>query len=238
MLPSKLNSKLKSLSPIPQTEDRPFVVLIHGLHQRSWIMGPLAKQLQRRGFATHQHNYYSLRDSIDKHSISLNEWLVKNHDPAIPINLVGHSLGGLVIRDFIIRFPQWKIGRCVTLGTPHKGSTTADYAHKLLPPTIGNAYNEALDGKTAPLKKGISLGVIAGNSPYGLGQMVLNYHKQKSKLTHPHYQHDGAVYIYETKLNEAADHLILPVSHTGMLINPVVAEQTAYFLKHGEFKKA
>ena len=44
--------------------------------------------------------------------------------------------------------------------------------------------------------------------------------------------------IYETKLNEAADHLILPVSHTGMLINPIVAEQTAYFLKHGEFKKA
>lgn len=201
-------------------------------------MRPLAKQLQKRGFATHQHNYRSLRDSIELHSISLNAWLVQNHNPDVPINLVGHSLGGLVIRDFILRFPQWKIARCVTLGTPHNGSTTADYAHKLLPPVIGNAYQNALDGQTLPLKEGISLGVIAGNSPYGLGQMVLNYHKQKSKLTHPNYQHDGAVYIYETKLNEAADHLVLPVSHTGMLINPVVAEQTAYFLEHGKFKKA
>lgn len=195
MLPSKPHSKPNTSSTIPQTADRPFVVLIHGLHQRSWIMRPLARQLQIRGFDTHQHNYYSLRDSIDKHSSSLNEWLLNNHDFTIPINLVDHSLGGLVIRDFIIRFPQWKIGRCVTLGTPHKGSTTADYAYKLLPPAIGNAYSKALDGQTAPLKKGVSLGVIAGNSPYGLGQMVLNYHKQKSKLTHPHYQHDGAVVV-------------------------------------------
>lgn len=217
---------------------RPFVVLIHGLHQKAWIMQLLAKQLQSRGFATHQHNYYSLRDSIDKHSAALNNWLLDNHDPYIPINLVGHSLGGLVIRDFIARFPQWKIARCVTLGTPHNGSTTAKYVNKLLSPLVGKSYKNALDGQNAPLKKGISLGVIAGNTPHGLGQIVLNYHNQKSKLSHPQCEHDGTVYVFETKLATATDHITLPVSHTGMLINQAVAEQTAYFLDHGMFKRA
>lgn len=230
-------SKPKS-SPTPSNPPhKPFVVLIHGLHQKAWIMQPLAMQLQSRGFATYQHNYYSLRDSIDKHSNSLNSWLLDNHDPSVAINLVGHSLGGLVIRDFISRFPQWKIGRCVTLGTPHKGSTTAKYVNNLLSPLVGNAYKNALDGQNAPLKKGLSLGVIAGNAPYGLGQIVLNYHNQKSKLSYPQCEHDGTVYVYETKLESATDHIILPVSHTGMLINQAVAEQTAYFLDHGMFKR-
>lgn len=220
-----------------KSADRPFVVLVHGLHQSAWVMSPLAKQLQSRGFATYQHNYHSLRDSIEQHSISLNTWLSDNHNPAIPINLVGHSLGGLVIRDFISRFAQWKIARCVTLGTPHNGSTTAEYVNKLVSPLVGNAYKQALDGQSAPLKKGISLGVIAGNSPYGLGQLVLNYHKKKSKLAHPQCEHDGTVYVFETQLADATDHIILPVSHTGMLINQVVAEQTAYFLDHGMFKR-
>lgn len=254
---SHLNSGLKSettlllqqetdaqSSPSPKVDhssnaknkaEKPFVILIHGLHQNAWIMQPLAKQLQSKGYRTFKHNYHSLRDSIDKHSNSLNRWLVENHDPDIEINLVGHSLGGLVIRDFISRFPQWKIGRCVTLGTPHNGSITADYINKLVSPLVGKSYQGALDGQTAPLKKDISLGVIAGNSPYGLGQMVLSYHKRKAKLSHPHNEHDGTVYVFETQLAEASDHLTLPVSHTGMLVNQTVAEQTAYFLKHGRF---
>lgn len=231
-------SQSQSSTPTSKAPHKPFVVLIHGLHQKAWVMQPLTKQLQSHGFATYQHNYYSLRDSIDKHSTALNNWLLDNHDPSIPINMVGHSLGGLVIRDFIARFPQWKIGRCVTLGTPHNGSTTANYANKLLSPLVGNAYKQALDGQSAPLKKGVCLGVIAGNSPYGLGQMVLNYHNQKSKFSPSQCEHDGSVYVFETQLAEAADHIILPVSHTGMLINKAVAEQTAYFLDHGMFNRS
>lgn len=217
--------------------ERPFVVLIHGLHQKDWIMTPLAKQLQNRGFATHQHNYHSLRERIDQHSKRLNQWLIEHHNPAIAIHLVGHSLGGLVIRDFVARYPHWKIGRCVTLGTPHNGSTTAKYMSTLAAPLVGHSFKNALDGQSAPWPKSISLGVIAGDAPYGLGQLVLNYHNQKVNLSQPQSAHDGTVYVFETQLNEATDHIIMPVSHTGMLINPKVAEQTAYFLDHGYFKR-
>lgn len=224
-------------SPKNERVEKPFVILIHGLHQSAWIMTALAKNLQSKGFVTHQHNYHSLRDSIDQHSNRLNEWLTQNHNPEVPIHLVGHSLGGLVIRDFIARFPQWQIARCVTLGTPHMGSTTAEYIKKLVSPLVGNAYEQALDGQNAPLKTGVCLGVIAGNSPYGLGQLVLNYHNKKSKLSKPQCEHDGTVYVFETRLPEATDHIVLPVSHTGMLINQKVAEQTTYFLENGIFKQ-
>lgn len=216
---------------------QPFVILIHGLHQHAWIMRPLAKRLQDKGFKTHEHNYHSVIDSIDRHSHRLNRWLNKHHDPSIPINLVGHSLGGLVIRDFISRYPQWKIARCVTLGTPHIGSVTAEYIKKLMSPLVGKAYHQGLDGQAAPLKEGICLGVIAGNSPYGLGQIVLDYHKRKAKLAKSQCDHDGTVYVFETQLPNATDHIVMPVSHTGMLINQKVADQTVYFLKHGKFKR-
>ncbi|WP_350559109.1 alpha/beta fold hydrolase [Psychrobacter sp. CAL346-MNA-CIBAN-0220] len=218
------------------------VILIHGLHQTPFIMRPLAKRLQAQGFDTHQYGYRSMRDGIKTHSQRLHAWLEANHHPEQPIDLVGHSLGGLIIRDFITAYPQWQIGRCVTLGTPHNGSICADYIWRLTPYIVGKSYVDALDGTVVPLPEHITLGVIAGDKPYGLGQLFLQYHNRKMRkadnsLLSKNLVHDGTVYITETKLNAATDHIIMPVSHTGMLVNPTVAEQTAYFLRNGQFQR-
>lgn len=218
------------------------VVLLHGLHHAPFIMRPLAKRLQAQGLVTQQYGYRSLRDGIKINSSRLNKWLEKHYSPKQPIDLVGHSLGGLIIRDFIVDYPKWQIGRCVTLGTPHLGSVCADYIWRLAPVIVGRSYHEALDGTVAPLPEHITLGVIAGNQPFGLGQLVLRYHNRKlrqqnSPLLDEYLIHDGTVYLKETKLAAATDHLILPVSHTGMLFDANVAEQTAYFLANGQFKR-
>ena len=218
------------------------VILIHGLHQAPFIMRPLAKRLQNQGFNTHQYGYRSLRDGIKTNSQRLNSWLQDYHDPKQPIDLVGHSLGGLIIRDFVADYPEWQIGHCVTLGTPHRGSICADYIWRLTPAMVGKSYVDALDGTVAPLPKHINLGAIAGDYPYGLGQIFLHYHNRKLRkagtpLMAEHSAHDGTVYVTETKLESAADHLILPVSHTGMLTDETVAQQTGYFLQHGQFKR-
>ncbi|MBF2719571.1 alpha/beta fold hydrolase [Psychrobacter sp. NG254] len=218
------------------------VILIHGLHQTAWIMRPLAKRLQAAGFDTHQFGYRSMRDGIKTNSARLNDWLENNHHPDQPIDLVGHSLGGLIIRDFVAQYPKWQIGRCVTLGTPHVGSVCADYIWRLTPAVVGRSYVDALDGTVAPLPAHITLGVIAGNRPYGMGQLFLQYHNSKLRKSdkpplNEQLVHDGTVYIEETKIEAAADHIVLLASHTGMLVNPEVAEQTRYFLEHGRFKR-
>ena len=223
----------------PKRKNR--VILIHGLHQTAWIMRPLAKRLQVAGFDTHQYGYRSMCDDIKTNSARLNDWLENHHHPDQPIDLVGHSLGGLIIRDFVTQYPKWQIGRCVTLGTPHMGSICADYIWRLSPAVVGRSYVDALDGTVAPLPKHIELGVIAGNRPYGMGQLFLHHHNRKLRKADvpPLKQqlvHDGTVYVEETKLEAATDHLILPVSHTSMLINKEVAKQTIYFLQHGQFE--
>lgn len=218
------------------------VILIHGLHHAPFIMRPMAKRLQAQGFDTYQYGYRSMRDGIDINSQRLNAWLKRYHDPKQPIDLVGHSLGGLIIRDFLTHYPQWQIGHCVTLGTPHNGSICADYIWGLAPVIVGKSYVDALDGTVAPLPDDISLGVIAGNKSHGLGQFFLQHHnrklkKENSPLLDKHLAHDGTVYVEETRLITAADHLIMPVSHTGMLLNNDVAQQTSYFLRNGEFRR-
>ena len=229
---------------MPKQKNR--VILIHGLHQTAWVMRPLAKRLQALGFITHQYGYRSMRDGIKTNSQRLHEWLKANHHPDQPIDLVGHSLGGLIIRDFVTRYPEWQIGRCVTLGTPHVGSICADYVWRLTPAVVGRSYVDALDGSLAPPPEHVCLGVIAGDKPRGVGQLFLGYHNRKlnkkgeadTNQSGATQAHDGTVYVTETHLDCANDHIVLPVTHTGMLVNKEVAMQTAYFLEHGHFKHA
>ena len=129
----------------------------------------------------------------------------------------------------------------MTLGTPHVGSVCADYIWRLSPAVVGRSYVDALDGTVPPLPAHITLGVIAGNRPYGLGQLFLQYHNRKLRKADnmpsaEHLLHDGTVYIEETKIEAATDHIVLPVSHTGMLVDKGVTTQVIYFLQHGQFE--
>ncbi len=72
------------------------------------------------------------------------------------------------------------------------------------------------------------VGSIAGTTAVGAG-MALGI------LPEPNY---GTVAVIETKLPGLRDHLTLPVTHTGLLVSPEVAAQTAYFLRHGRFNRA
>ncbi|MDH5241491.1 MAG: hypothetical protein OEW73_11970, partial [Gammaproteobacteria bacterium] len=69
------------------------------------------------------------------------------------------------------------------------------------------------------------IGVIAGTVPLGLGRLFTDFNEDN----------DGTISVSETRLQGARDHLILPVSHKGMLVSADVADQAAAFLKRGEF---
>ena len=69
------------------------------------------------------------------------------------------------------------------------------------------------------------IGIIAGNVPVGFGRFVAGFDEPN----------DGTVAVSETRMPGARDHLVMPVSHVGMLISQNVIDQTAAFLKRGEF---
>lgn len=220
---------------VANNSHRPAVVLIHGLHQNDWVMKPLSYKLQRLGFAPYLYHYRSLKDPLSVHSQRLHRFM--SHAMLYRPHIIAHSLGGLVARQFLLDYPHFEMGRIVTLGTPHQGSTTAHYIKRLIPALIGQSYHNALDGHLPDTQHTpqIELGVIAGTKATGLGQPFLFYHHKKHPAINS--PHDGTVFVSETQLSWAKDHITLPVSHTGMLMNGEVASQAAYFLQHGHFQK-
>jgi hypothetical protein len=69
------------------------------------------------------------------------------------------------------------------------------------------------------------LGIIAGTQPIGVGAILVQFEEDS----------DGTVAVSETRLPGATDHLVLPVSHLGMLVSPRVARETGLFLQEGRF---
>jgi hypothetical protein len=67
--------------------------------------------------------------------------------------------------------------------------------------------------------------VIAGNLSVGLGRL-LGAHDRPS---------DGTVFLEETRLDGAAEHLELRVSHTGLPFSKEVARQAGAFFQTGRF---
>lgn len=201
------------------------VILLHGLHMHAWVMKPFANLLIHQGFGVSIFGYLSVWRALSQHTLALHHF-VEHQPKSESLHFVGHSLGGLVLRHFAAQYSECITGRIVTLGTPHLGSAAAERVCRLglRKPVLGGSYRLALDGNAPLLPEKIELGSIAGNKPQGLGR-VLGLHGE----------HDGTVLVNETKCKNLRDHIVLPVSHSGMLFSQEVANQTAYFLNHGRF---
>ena len=205
------------------------VLLLHGIHMHAWTMFPFARLLKQQGLSVQTFGYYSIWQKPEQHCAALTaaaEDFFRRHQK--PLHFVGHSLGGLVLRRFAAARPDLVRGRIVTLGTPHAGSAAAEAVRRygMGVPLLGGAYRQMLDGNLPPLPEGVELGSIAGCKPMGVGR-VFGLRGGN----------DGTVQVDETRLAGMSDHIVLPVSHTGMLYDETTAMQAAAFLRHGRFAK-
>ncbi len=72
------------------------------------------------------------------------------------------------------------------------------------------------------------VGLVAGSVPHGLGALMGALHGDS----------DGTVALAETRLPGLADHCVVPVSHSGLVLSPEVAALVAAFLRDGRFGAA
>lgn len=202
------------------------VVLVHGLWYGPLSLALMARRLQARGFRTHAFAYPTLGRSLASNARALFEYARGLQLPAL--DLVGHSLGGLVILRMLDEWVGLPPGRAVLLGSPVRGSATASRIVHMpwTRPLVGQARTALEYGFShAPADR--EIGVIAGTRPVGLGRMV-------ASLELPH---DGTIAVAETRLPGAADQLDLPVSHTGLVLVPAVVDAIESFLRHGHFAR-
>ena len=69
--------------------------------------------------------YYDWRQPVDNIAGQLNNYINTKFGAGTKINLVGHSLGGLVSRTYAQRYGESKINQIVTAGSPHQGAIPA-----------------------------------------------------------------------------------------------------------------
>ncbi len=139
---------------------------------------------------------------------------------------MAHSLGGLVVRHLFAAHSAQPQGRIVTLGTPHAGSSAAQWIqHHGLAAILGRSVESGLGGALPQWTGERELGVVAGTLRRGLGCLIPG-------LERPN---DGMVTVPETRIVGMTDHIVLPVSHFGMLLSQRVAFQVQRFLHEGRF---
>jgi pimeloyl-ACP methyl ester carboxylesterase len=209
-------------------DSRSQLVYVHGL----WLSGAESRVLRRRleegfGYATHAFSYPTVSGTMHETASRLHDFVQRLE--AQRLHLVGHSLGGLVIYRMLERFDAVPPGRVVFLGTPSVGSRAARGAARLrwVTSLLGHTVaDELLQERERRWAVERELGVIAGTHAVGLGQFFAHFDEPS----------DGTVGLSETRLPGAKDHVVLPVSHMGMLLSHDVARQTGRFLERGAFE--
>ncbi len=105
------------------------VLLVHGWGLNRGAFWLLRRRLLRDGWSpVCCFDYRSLRLDIEGAAMRLRarvDDLAQSMGAHQPLTLIGHSLGGLVSRYYVRRYPAPTVRRIVTLGTPHCGTTLA-----------------------------------------------------------------------------------------------------------------
>ncbi len=105
--------------------DQRTVVLVHGYMANRATLYPLAAYLRLRGAKQVLTFGYDSTAGIERGALALARFL-RRQVRGGRIDLVGHSLGGLVARVYVQELGgHRRVDRCISLGTPHQGTYNA-----------------------------------------------------------------------------------------------------------------
>jgi len=210
-------------SPAP----RATALLLHGLWTNRAVMLYLAWQLARRGVRVRTVGYLSAMRDLEENAACVARAIASLDAPRV--HLVAHSLGGIVALRALGHRPDPRVQRVALLGSPIAGSASGRQLARSRwgAPLLGTTRSLWLAPLPIDVPVGVEVGAIAGTWRFGLGRLVV-------KLAAPN---DGVVTVDETRHPRLADHIVLPVAHSLMLVSPMVARQTAAFLETGRFAR-
>ncbi len=210
-------------------------MLLHGLARSSTSLNTMEQALQDEGYRTANIDYPSRDFEIAELAvIAVEEGLAacRAGDDIEKIHFVTHSLGGILIRQYLATGSIDELGRVVMLGPPNQGSAAADDLEGV--PGFdwinGPAGGQLGKGENSvPLALGpadFELGIIAGNRTIDpITSAVLDD------------PDDGRVSVADTRLEGMDDFIVVEHSHAFMMRMRRPIELTILFLKTGRFSQ-
>ena len=209
------------------------VVLLHGLARTSDSMNKMQRELENAGFTTANIDYPSREHTVEALAdiaISAGLEACRDTEGIERIHFVTHSLGGILVRQYLSTSEITELGRVVMLGPPNQGSAAVDELIDVpgfdwLNGPAGRQLGKGED--SVPLKLGpadFEVGVIAGNRTIDPVTSAV--------LENPD---DGRVSVDDTRLEGMADFIVVDHSHAFMMRMQRPIELTIEFLRSGQF---
>jgi hypothetical protein len=194
-------------------------------------MNSLQSALTKEGFFVVNQGYPSREYSIELLADIAIKPALNKCPKGLGVNFVTHSLGGILVRQYLSTYQINNLERIVMLGPPNKGSEIVDKLGRV--PGFHFINGDAgMQLGTGPLsilhtlgKASFDVGIIAGTRSINwiLSSLIPS-------------TDDGKVSIENTKLEGMRDHIELPVTHPFMMKNQKVIAQVVLYLKTGSFQ--
>lgn len=209
------------------------VILIHGLCGSHTMMASLSRYLRDVGhLTTFNITYPTTQYAVSDHAESLAR-IIANLDGIDEIDIVAHSLGNIVVRNYLAN-PKWKpdprLRRMVMLGPPNHGSLAAVVlAENAVFKAITGDAGQELGAQWSTLEKSLAtptfeFGIIAGGKGDGRGFNPLLPG-----------DNDSIISVETTRLAGASDFIVVPVIHSLLPDSRKVQEHTLRYLQRGYF---
>lgn len=143
-------------APLPTGRDprRVPVVLVHGYFCNRAVWRPLARWLAARGHPVESVNLEPPFAPVESYLPALEKAVerLRARTGARRVALIGHSMGGLVIRAWIARHGDRRVAAVVTLGSPHQGTWSARFGmgRNVAQMQPGSRFLAGLDASETP----------------------------------------------------------------------------------------
>ena len=201
----------------PATPGQPPVLIIHGYLATRGSLHLLERHLTMRGLIVMSYplggpiNIGDIRDSAGLIARKV-ESIVAQTGIA-RVDIVGHSMGGLVGLDYLKRLGgRHRVRRLVMLGTPTQGTWSALFG--LVTAPLGLASLQLLPG--SPFLRELA------DRPLPVGADVVSIGAVRDWLA-----------PLESTVLDGVRHIALPTGHSGLLVDAEVAEVVVGILREG-----